>query len=56
MGCIPTAGGIGLLPFAASAKTHYIHHMEPRQNKALYFTHLDRLAGTFSDTHCLIKE
>lgn len=46
--------GVGLTPLAATSKTHYIHHMDPRFNKALYFTWCDRLAGSYRGTHPLI--
>ena len=26
--------GVGLTPLAATSKTHYIHHLDPRFNKA----------------------
>ncbi len=48
--------GVGLTPLAATSKTHYIHHRDPRYNKALYFTWCDRLAGSFRNTHRLIDE
>jgi hypothetical protein len=46
--------GVGLTPLAATSKTHYIHHLDPRFNKALYFTWCDRLAGSHRGTHRLI--
>ncbi|KAK9785853.1 hypothetical protein WJX73_001888 [Symbiochloris irregularis] len=46
-------GGVGLTPFAATSRTHYIHHLDPRVNKGLYFTWWDRLAGTYADEHVL---
>lgn len=47
--------GIGLTPYAASSTTHYIHHLDPRYNRALYLTWADRWAGTFKGTHPRIK-
>lgn len=46
--------GVGLTPLAATSKTHYIHHLDPRFNKALYFTWCDRLAGSYRASHRLI--
>ena len=44
-------GGVGLTPGAATSRTHFIHHLDPRVNRALYFTWWDRLAGTHTDEH-----
>ena len=49
-------GGVGLTPWAATSKTHYIHHVDCRYNRALYFTWWDRLFETHTDRHPLIKE
>ncbi|KAJ9505937.1 hypothetical protein QJQ45_017025 [Haematococcus lacustris] len=48
--------GICLTPGVAHAKTHYIHHLDPRMNRALYFSWWDRLAGSWRDKHPAIRE
>ncbi|KAI8476128.1 MAG: hypothetical protein J3K34DRAFT_516802 [Monoraphidium minutum] len=48
--------GIGNTPWSASSKTHFIHHLDPRTNHALYFTWVDRMAGTFRGSHPKIRE
>ncbi len=32
------SGGVWLIPGAAHAKTHFVHHLNPRVNRALFFT------------------
>ncbi|CAL8464059.1 g3594 [Coccomyxa elongata] len=46
--------GVGLTPLAATSKAHYLHHVDPRYNRALYFTWWDRVFGTYRDEHPLI--
>ena len=46
--------GVGLTPLAATSKAHFLHHVDPRYNRALYFTWWDRLAGTYRESHPLI--
>lgn len=50
---IYASGSLGVLlaPFAQRPKHHYIHHLDPRYNRSLYFTWWDRLAGTFRENH-----
>lgn len=48
-------GGVGLTPYSATSRTHYIHHLDPRVNKSLYFTWWDRLADTYTDEHVLCQ-
>ena len=43
-------GGVGILPTCANSKTHYIHHVQPRYNRAIYFVHWDYLTGTYKDS------
>eukprot|EP00897_Mesotaenium_endlicherianum_P008386 jgi/Mesen1/7576/ME000392S06844 len=52
----PGSLGILLTPLAQRTKHHYIHHLDPRFNRSLYFTWWDRLAGTFRDHHPKIVE
>jgi hypothetical protein len=35
---IVQSAGVWLTPGAAHAKTHYIHHLDPRYNRALFFS------------------
>ena len=46
---LPAAG-------AATTRTHFIHHIDARLNRALYFTWWDRLNGTFADEHPQVVE
>lgn len=50
--------GLALLVafYAATSTTHFIHHLDPRSNHALYFTWVDQLAGTYRATHPKIKQ
>lgn len=48
--------GVTLHLGAATCKTHYIHHLNPRVNRALYYTWWDRVAGTFAGTHPRVVE
>ncbi len=48
--------GVTLHPGAATSKTHYIHHLDPRVNRALYYTWWDRAAGTFAGKHPRVTE
>ena len=50
MHAIITAG-VGLTPLAATSKTHFLHHIDPRYNRSLYFTWWDRLFGTYREHH-----
>ena len=43
--------GVGCTPFAATSRFHYIHHLDPRVNRGLYFTWWDRTADTYTDEH-----
>lgn len=47
----PASLGVLLTPLAQRPKHHYIHHLDPRFNRSLYFTWWDRLAGTFREDH-----
>lgn len=47
--------GLRLIPYSQTSTTHYIHHVDPRYNRALYFTWWDRLWGTFREAHPRIK-
>jgi lathosterol oxidase len=47
----PGSLGVLLTPLAQRPKHHYIHHLDPRFNRSLYFTWWDRLAGSFRDHH-----
>ncbi|KAJ7555335.1 hypothetical protein O6H91_05G032900 [Diphasiastrum complanatum] len=53
---IPGSLGVLLTPLAQRPKHHYIHHLDPRFNRSLYFTWWDRLAGTFKAYHPKIVE
>ena len=48
--------GVGLTPLAATSKSHFLHHIDPRYNRSLYFTWWDRLFGTYREDHPLIFE
>eukprot|EP00877_Chromochloris_zofingiensis_P014839 jgi/Chrzof1/9609/Cz04g09170.t1 len=48
--------GVGNTPWSACSTTHYIHHLDPRVNRALYFTWCDKLVGTYRAHHPKIKE
>ena len=47
----PTSLGILFTPGSQGPLHHYLHHVDPRFNRALYFTWCDKLAGTYLDTH-----
>jgi hypothetical protein len=47
--------GIGNTPWSATAKTHFIHHLDPRTNHALYFVWVDRLAGGWLCACCVLR-
>lgn len=47
--------GVLLLPGAQSPATHFIHHVDPRFNRSLYFVWWDRMLGTFSDCHPIVS-
>ena len=53
---IVSAGVLTVTPLAARASTHYIHHLDPRWNRGLYFTWWDRLAGTHAASHSLLRQ
>jgi sterol desaturase/sphingolipid hydroxylase (fatty acid hydroxylase superfamily) len=48
---VAVTGGLGLLPWCATSRSHYIHHVDPRYNRGLYFTWWDQLLGTFREDH-----
>ncbi|KAH7446197.1 hypothetical protein KP509_01G044400 [Ceratopteris richardii] len=48
---VPASLGVLLIPLAQRPIHHYIHHLDPRFNRSLYFTWCDRLAGTYRGTH-----
>lgn len=48
-------GGVGILPNTANSKTHYIHHLQPQYNRALYFTHWDYVSGTYRNSIKAVK-
>ena len=48
--------GVGLTPLAATSKSHFLHHIDPRFNRSLYFTWWDRLCGTYRENHPQIFE
>ena len=48
---VPGSFGVLLTPLAQRPKHHYIHHLDPRYNRSLYFTWWDRAAGTFREDH-----
>lgn len=48
---VPGSLGVLLTPLAQRPKHHYIHHLDPRYNRSLYFTWWDRLAGSFRESH-----
>eukprot|EP00897_Mesotaenium_endlicherianum_P000486 jgi/Mesen1/10438/ME000082S09942 len=50
----PLSFGVLLTPGAQESKIHYIHHLDPRYNRSLYFTWWDRMAGTYRDNHPLL--
>ncbi|KAL3676640.1 hypothetical protein R1sor_026588 [Riccia sorocarpa] len=52
----PASSGVLLVPLAQRSKHHYIHHLDPRFNRALYFTWWDRLGGTFKEHHPKVEE
>ena len=47
----PASLGALLFPGAQRPLHHYLHHIDPRVNRALYFTWWDRLTGTYLDVH-----
>jgi sterol desaturase/sphingolipid hydroxylase (fatty acid hydroxylase superfamily) len=47
----PTSLGVLFTPGSQRPLHHYLHHVDPRCNRALYFTWCDKLAGTYLDTH-----
>ncbi|GJP35022.1 hypothetical protein CLOM_g19487 [Closterium sp. NIES-68] len=46
---VPLSFGILLTPGAQRPTTHFLHHLDPRYNRSLYFTWWDRMVGTFRD-------
>lgn len=48
---VPGSLGVLATPYAQRSIHHYIHHLDLRYNRSLYFTWWDRLFGTFRDTH-----
>ncbi|CAM6023940.1 unnamed protein product [Sphagnum balticum] len=48
---VPASSGVLLTPYAQRPRHHYIHHLDPRYNRSLYFTWCDRLTGTFREHH-----
>ncbi len=48
-------GGVGILPNTADSKTHYIHHLQPQYNRALYFIHWDYVSGTYRNSIKALK-
>ena len=51
---LPLSLGILATPGAQESKIHFIHHIDPRYNRSLYFTWWDRMVGTYKDTHRLV--
>eukprot|EP00850_Spirogloea_muscicola_P020099 SM000207S06174 [mRNA] locus=s207:134225:135372:+ [translate_table: standard] len=51
---VPLSAGVLLTPGAQESADHFIHHVDPRFNRSLYFTWWDHLAGTYRATHRLI--
>ena len=47
----PASLGVLFTPLAQQPLHHYIHHLDPRLNRSLYFTWWDRLGHTYGDTH-----
>eukprot|EP00850_Spirogloea_muscicola_P008674 SM000047S16813 [mRNA] locus=s47:45356:46961:+ [translate_table: standard] len=48
--------GVLLTPGAQRPKHHFIHHLDPRFNRSLYFTWWDRAAGTYRASHDRVYE
>ncbi|MCO5560686.1 hypothetical protein L7F22_014303 [Adiantum nelumboides] len=48
---VPASLGVLLTPLAQRPIHHYIHHLDPRFNRSLYFTWCDRLSGTYRRSH-----
>ncbi|CAI5509803.1 unnamed protein product [Closterium sp. Naga37s-1] len=46
---VPLSYGILLTPGAQRPTTHFLHHLDPRYNRSLYFTWWDQMVGTFKD-------
>lgn len=53
---VPASSGVLLTPYAQRPRHHYIHHLDPRYNRSLYFTWCDRLTGTFREHHPKVLE
>ena len=51
----PLSFGILWLPYAQNPVTHFIHHVDPRFNRSLYFTWWDRLLGTYCKTNARVE-
>ena len=47
----PASLGALLFPGAQRPLHHYLHHIDPRVNRALYFTWWDKLTSTYLDVH-----
>lgn len=52
---VPGSLGVLLTPYSQRPKHHYIHHLDPRYNRSLYFTWWDILGGTYRDRHPKIE-
>ncbi|GAQ80956.1 hypothetical protein KFL_000670140 [Klebsormidium nitens] len=54
---LTTALSLGSLgtPWSQNAQIHYVHHLDPRYNKSLYFTWWDQLVGSHRSTHRLME-
>ena len=48
---LPLSLGILGTPWSQRSRHHFIHHIDPRINRSLYFTWWDRIVGTFKDEH-----
>eukprot|EP00850_Spirogloea_muscicola_P023287 SM000344S13011 [mRNA] locus=s344:58639:60047:+ [translate_table: standard] len=53
---VPGSLGVLLTPGAQRPKHHFIHHLDPRFNRSLYFTWWDRAAGTYRASHDRVYE
>lgn len=53
---VPGSLGVLLTPGAQRPKHHFIHHLDPRYNRSLYFTWWDRIAGSFREHHPRVVE
>jgi sterol desaturase/sphingolipid hydroxylase (fatty acid hydroxylase superfamily) len=51
----PASLGVLFTPLAQRPLHHFLHHLDPRVNRSLYFTWWDRLASTFADSHPTLR-